>query len=478
LEWNKIVNKAVSLKSKSFKAIIYFFIVMIILTIIARIADTMLLPRVEAVKMKKMQLEYPVEISGSISGAEMQSIGCEGGITVKRVLVAVDDIVEKGDVLYTLDLDHIQELVENIEVELLKNQMQIAVIESENQNQKKEHDKNVIRAKEDYATVEKTSGEVVNQAYEDLMNAKKELTELERNLTIVKVEIKDEQTNAAASEETDETEETSTSSQDLEQIRTELENNLKSLNQAYEEAIATRNSELKAARRQLEDADIPIKEDNSVLLLEIDKAKLDESLNVLKALEQQQGKIKSKYNGKISEINVTPGSQTLEGATVQIEDFNKGFQFKGVITEEQKAYLESGSEGIVYTESNMIEDVKINRISIIDGGNYQVIAKLPSDIIEQPGNASFEIIKKSKKYDNCLPIEAVYKDEKGSFIYGLEESETLLGKQYIVVPISVEIEEENEKYAAFNSSGRCEYYITNSDKQIDEGDRVYFIEKL
>lgn len=72
-----------------------------------------------------------------------------------------------------------------------------------------------------------------------------------------------------------------------------------------------------------------------------------------------------------------------------------------------------------------------------------------------------------------MPSTALRQDSKGSFVYGVEERNTILGIQNVVYRIDVTIGESNNGMTAVSGAlYQGESIISYSDKAIKSGDRV------
>jgi len=86
---------------------------------------------------------------------------------------------------------------------------------------------------------------------------------------------------------------------------------------------------------------------------------------------------------------------------------------------------------------------------------------------------------KSKYYDKCIPVIALYPDiNNGYYILVTGKRETAMGEEIVAVKSSVKVLEQNSEMAAIQSeilSAESEIIISSS-KQIDDGSRVKVVE--
>lgn len=120
---------------KQTNAILLFFAVMAGLTILSRIADSFMIPQVAVSTAEEMELKYPVEIEGRVGTEGKRAVYCRENLRIGDVLVEKNDIVEKGDLLFSIDMEDLTSKIEQTEQEIRKCELQIADLENAYQKQ-------------------------------------------------------------------------------------------------------------------------------------------------------------------------------------------------------------------------------------------------------------------------------------------------------------------------------------------------------
>lgn len=136
--------------SKKGRAFIIFMVFMAIMTVVSGIVDFYMIPQVSVGSFEEMELQYPIEIEGRVQTIEKQAVYCMDNLLIENVLVQKNDIVQKGDLLFQIDMEDLDEKIRQMEQEVRKYELQIKDLENAYQAQVKQQSRNLSRAKEDY----------------------------------------------------------------------------------------------------------------------------------------------------------------------------------------------------------------------------------------------------------------------------------------------------------------------------------------
>ena len=273
---------------KQMNAIILFFAVMAGLTVLSRIADSFMIPQTAVTTLEEMELKYPVEIEGRVGTEREQAVCFRENLRIGNVYVQKNDLVEKGDLLFSIDMEDLTSKMEQMEQEIRKYDLQIADIENAYQEQVNLQNQNINRAKEDYNTALRMTEKEVHTAYIEMENIKNKLEQHDslkpesEGLVNQKADEKGivrqkECLEAKEWSEGDygETEETAISDrksalEKWSQKRGELEQEYDEKRKSYENAVTSRDESLKEAARKIEDAGRGENKNNSAALQQIE----------------------------------------------------------------------------------------------------------------------------------------------------------------------------------------------------------------
>lgn len=452
---------------KQTNLVILFFAVMAGLTMISRIADSFMIPQAVVSAAEEMELKYPVEIQGRVGTEGKQAVYCRENLRIGDVFVKKNDIVGKGDLLFSVDLEDLRAKIEQMELEIEKCDLQIADIESAYQEQVNLRDQNLSRAKEDYSAAFHAAEKEVNTAYMELENVKNELEQYD-TLKPMEEDLENDKTKEKRA------------SEEWIQKREELQQTYYEKQKLYEDAAASREETLKTAARQIEDAGMGVDKDNSAALQQMEKESLENSLRQLHQLCQEKGKVYSQFEGRILECSVSIGSITTLEPVIILEDFSRPFQFEGVIDENDHPFIEEGTECTLEMvhDDVLVEGIKISEIAEGEEGGYRVTANVDAASVRQTGNAVLSFTQSSRRYPKCIPLSALYSGNSGYYVIEVKEDETVLGAQLIAEYVPVTLIESNGEYAAVE--GEVSEYskiVVKASKTIKEGDRVRIAEE-
>lgn len=465
-----------------FNAVFIFLAGIAAMTVVSRAADSFMVPYASVASPEAKKLKYPLEIQGRIAPKENLAICCPKGLQIAQVHVQVSDTVEKGSLLFTVDLGSLQGSIAQAEQELQKLKLQIKDLTRAWQRQASQHSLDLKRAKEDYNDTLKETEAAVNAALLELEHAKAELS-LHASQ---KPEETASQQRANSSQNPQSPSATPDSALPMENPmdawaakQAELEQVCLEKQKLYEEAAISRKKALKAAARQVEDASLPLDKDSAADLLQIEQASLNLTLQELKELRKAGGKVYAESSGQVLECPISTGSFTSLEPAIILADFSHPFQFEGALAEASlfgtETAIEEGMEGSLKAGEGKIslEHVKISRISQGEAGTCQVSADLAPHGTLQPGEAVLSLETESQDYPCCIPLSALYSRESGDFVIRVQESPSILGIQPIAEYVPVEVLEKNSQYAAVEGAlSPSDCIIVTASKAIKEGDRI------
>ena len=367
------------------------------------------------------------------------------------VQVSPGQQVEAGDVIFTVDMQKLQESIASIETELNrvdeKERLSVSRAEAAYQDVKANAEEEKARA---YQTYEKAVAE-----YQNYINTHKKTAG-------VSAESTEERTmNEKAASVYDET------------VAKELENAVESEKSAYAAVVREQEKQISAAA----DAVQRTKED---LNLSQDTDTLEEQLKNLRACAENGGVYRAEYTGVVGQLNVTAGTETAEGIAVMLADAAETVRFVAELPEEYVDEI-SGDSVITLHGKNMSgiqEDYELSSATVSgnDGsetdasGGCRLTADIPGDLY--PVGTKITVDNRSDTFDCCLPLSSLH--QKGSsqyFIYVMEKEDAVMGTELTAKEVPVTVLDMNEQYVAVDEmiSGDV---IVSSDKDITDGSRV------
>ena len=95
-------------------------------TIISKSIYVAQLPRVQVKTLEKKYIEHVVEGDGIVVAGGEQAVNVLPGLRVSNIKVQEGDLVEKGDLLFGIDLEDLSDMISDKEAELTKQRMHLS----------------------------------------------------------------------------------------------------------------------------------------------------------------------------------------------------------------------------------------------------------------------------------------------------------------------------------------------------------------
>lgn len=436
-------------RKKVLAGFVVFMGVMWICTLVSKSLYTTRLPVVNTVMPEEKYVEHTVEVEGIVVEGGKQAVSALSGLRVKELMVHVGDKVEEGDVLFTVDLEDLKDIMDEKQSAINEIQLQANAI-VENQalaQQRKEIEE--ARAREDYDTTARQKDTDVGRAMDRYVRALEDLESAE-----------------GADEE--------------EQQR--LKDELQSAAYAEADAMRERDAAVKEASRDVEDILMPENADATLSVYQAQIADLKDGLAVYQEVLNAQGNVTAKSQGMITDIYVEEGGRVPDSAAMMMTDDSVPCQFKVTIDQEQKKYVGYGDEVSVRLDGSSRKiDVKVDYLteSQLMPGGYEILFGLPEDMGFPGLSGIMERTERGEKYNCCVPPAAVYESQKRNFVYVVKEREGILGSEYYVEEVTVRVTDYNESWMALDAPAldSKSRIVTYADKTFAKGDVVRWVDE-
>lgn len=418
----KIENR----KKKILKAGQVFFTIIIILTFTSKSILSLTLPRVSTMDAKPGSLIVEIATHGIINAVKRVEYYIDFSATVKEVKASSGDWVATGDTILVLDK-------EPLELDLVKKEIALK------------------RLKLQYDNAMAGSAEDVLYTYEQkIKEAEAELSKIEEE-----VKIKEQLYNegAIAKRELD----NAISQLDLAKLKLENANNdLDKQLEKLDREKENREREIELMKLDISSAEIEIQE----------LKKMIDGCTVTAV-----------NDGVIKEVNFKEGMVINNSKPVYVLDSpDKGFEATVTVSNEESKYLETGDSVQVFLKSGSSGALN-GKIKLIKDDEKpdkkQVTVELEDEKLKGGEVVEVYIKKPIGSYKYLVPRQALRTDEKGKFVFILEERQGPLGKEYYVVRNSVtEGDSDNNNVGIYSGLMGGERIIVRSSKPISDGSLV------
>ncbi len=267
---------------------------------------------------------------------------------------------------------------------------------------------------------------------------------------------------------------------------------------AYDQAVKNRDESLYQAQKALDSANLETAKDYSVEQSQITRGQKEEEIARLQALINTQGQVAAPAKGMVTEVGIKAGSTTTGGGDILLSDLSGGASLTVTFPEEMRKYIREGTQAVVTAENPLpgqqaaTERVTIQTIAdsgisgngtygmetgaaseAQSGSSFTVTVHVSSDHFSAGESAALKVEAQVSDYAACVPTEALHLMSGNQYYVNVaEKKSTILGEEWVVRQVSVELLEKNEKYAAVEGISSEQEVVTESSRTLEEGSRV------
>lgn len=425
------------------KIVIGFFVFlgfMWLCTVISKSVYASGLPIVSTESIEQKYVEHTVQVDGIVVAGDKNPVTALSGLRVDKLMVQAGDRVEEGDVIFTVDMEDLDEMIKEKQTQISKLQIQIDTIvqNEELARQKKELEEQ--RAREDYDEIARREETLVGRAANEYS----------------KIEDKISGQDGGEDDE------------DL----------LEALQQAaYAEADAKgrRDDAIKEAGRRVEDIIAPDSQDSTLKVSRLELADLQEDLSRFQEIKDAEGQIRAKQGGLVTDIYISTGGRTSDSAVMLLADDSVPCRFKATISQEQKKYVSLNDTVSLKLDGSREKDASVDYLSESASvpGSYDMYINLPEGTGVPGLSGTMSRSESGEKHTCCVTPLAVHQENIRSYVYVVKERDGILGKEYYAEQINVRILDENDYWVAVEGAlDGNSIIISSSTKEVKNGEVV------
>ena len=450
-----------------------FLAAMWLCTVISKSIYTSKLPVVTTTSIEQKYVEHIVEADGIVIAGNKNPINAMSGLRIDKIEVQEGDRVEEGDVLFIVDMEDLEEIMEAKRQQI--SDQQLLISKQQNLITEKQLQINALIYNGQLAAVEKIIEEQRSREDYDAL-ARHEDTLVGRSSNEVS-KAEDELENHRDDEGYDEK---------------ALEDALQAAAYAEGDAKWERSNTMKEAQRRIDDMQLPDEADPALEISQIELSEMQLTLSDLQAelsvlqselaeyqeIKDAEGQITAASKGLITDIYISIGNRTPDTAVMLFADDTIPCQFKVTIDKEQKKYVSLNDIITLKLDgSSRGEDYKVNYLSesATSPGNYEIFVNLPEGVGTPGLSGTMRRSEAGEKYYCCLTPTAVHKVDSRSYVYVVKEREGILGMEYYVEQIYVKILDENEYWIAVEGAlDDDSKVVENSTMELRNGEVVRY----
>ncbi len=236
-------------------------------------------------------------------------------------------------------------------------------------------------------------------------------------------------------------------------------------------------NEAEALRKQINQlrADSEGDEPTEVYSLQSEKDKKERSLQEYRKVKAAGYAVRAGQNGIVTKINTATGDKTQGTADMLIADSGKNLTAVSVMeADEESRYIgENTVADITASDGTVFEDLSVASITAKESEQTMTVSiPLPEGDFYLGQLVSVELYSSSKTYECCIPRTALNMEGSSYFLYTVSEEATILGKEYTVEKLEVQVLDKNREIAAVEGISSGQKIIVRSDKPIEAGNKV------
>lgn len=435
-------------KNKLFTGFFIFLGFMGLCSIISKSIYAAKLPMVSTVQPEGKYIEHQVKTEGLVIAGGESAVTTLGSLRVASIQVQEGQRVMAGDLLFQIDLEDLQTQLARQETEIAKLNRQISAILDNRDLRESQKALQEGRAREDYDSISRLEDTDVGRAMDRYARAVEALEKYENSNDF----IPDGEEHLA------------------------LQEAVQSAAYAEADARRERDQAVKEAGRSVEDILQPKEEDATLSLYQIELAALQKQKKKYQEILESQGLITAPGGGTVTRLYLTVGGRTTDTAALLLSDDERPCQFKAVLSDEQKKYISLKDTVTVKLDGGREMELAVEYMteSQMQPGKFEILLTLPKGVGTPGASGILSRSKQGERQKCCVPSQVVHKAETRSFVYAIKEREGILGKEYYVEEITVQILDENETWTALGegSIDKETQIIASATKEIKKGDAV------
>lgn len=258
----------------------------------------------------------------------------------------------------------------------------------------------------------------------------------------------------------------------------ELEKAVSQASRSRTDATLDVNRSLTDAARKVEDSQSAEKEDVSLELNQLELQYKKELLEQYREILEREGKILSEAPGVVTNVLVSAGERTSDGAALVYANKEENLRFRAVLTKEQKKHVDMGSQ-VTLSLGGSKGSIKgqVDYLGEIpSSGNYEAIILLDEGEGSMGQSGTMTVDSHSESFLQCILVNALHTEKDKTFIYVVRSQMGILGEELAAEKRFVKVVDQNDKYAALEDGNLAEgeEVIVSSSKALEDGDVVRY----
>lgn len=437
-----------TLKARALRGFVWLLLFMLACTLLSRAADSLTLAVVVTETPRQGSVTEITSFSGVLQADGDIPVTGYPGTIVQSVLVSPGDTVKTGDPLFRLDLAPLQRQIAEREQNIALKEAELKALQSNKRQASNDKRKSKERIQEDMDQAMIDADRAIAEATENWEMAKKNLQDYHRYTDVA--QFSKIQSNA-------------------------LENEIRMKERAIAQAQLDKEDTLREYQRMLEDADSAAQSSSDLSLLTLGIEQLEGEIEALQEAIDTQSEVCAPMDGIVTAVNISVGQLTGQEALLLLND-GQNIRFVGEITEKQAEDVEIGTSiSLKLTGQEKLLNLTVSsmELSTERADRYVISAALPSGEGRPGLHGEANIEKRFVNQQQCITLSALHQDGEQEYVLQVIEKKSVLGTEFVVQRVNVEVVARNESMAAITASfGDQPQLVMTASKPVQDGDRV------
>ena len=501
-------------KAKLIRILAGFFALMLLFTFLSRAADSVNVAQVEIKTVQNQVITHEVTGTGKVLGTRERAVFTQEGQKVQQVYVQEGQTVKKGDILLKFSEKYLEKTIKEKQdsIKVLQGKIDDLISAQSVNQQKKNND--LSSAQENYNSAVSSGNYSVQTAQNEAAIARQRLLDYYAQRDAQKDNVPDEDKFSDSSEfddpgNTDDfgnTDDPENSDDSGNTDRTDGEGNkntsgngdnsnaqdnsqeqaliddIRTKEEAVNEAMLSRRRELQSAEQAIRDTQIGDASDSTLENTQAELETAQKDLETLQKVLARKGKVKAPCDGVIKSLNAVTGSQTGAEAAIVLYETKGTFRFQTDVSKDDLKYIKTGQTATLKgADDNEIENAEIESVKEDSNNEDQYILSItvPKGTLSIGDTAEFTISQDAGPFNACVPLSALYEENGRYYVYVTDTQNTVLGDVMIARKTYVNVKDKNTSTAALDdgSLSSDQKIVISTDREISNGSRIRLLEE-
>lgn len=459
-------------QEKTFSHVLKFFLIMLLLTLMARGASGATMAQVELGAPVQHTIVHGFQALGTVVPLHETSVSIPAGLVVEELPVQVGDSVAVGATLLRFRAQELDNALLRKTAQLRQMEVQLEILLDT-----PEVSRDGVTAAQTHrdrasATLEQAqirfSQAQTNlaQAEEALQNAQAALAALEEKpesaeLTLQEAELAVSQAEAQLLLAQAEAQNAETALVNARYALSDADTQLQQAQKAYAEAGEQ--------ARRTEDSNTA-----SASLLQVDMAELQAEITALQVLRQSGYCLTANSAGILTGLPLQPGAETSGMERLTMATSAAGYELTFSVPPETREQLLTAMPLLLVKQGTLREEVPLTSAAeTVNPDGYTIFSLHLSMPGWQEQQAEISAQLSSQTYSTCVPLSALHQDSRGYFVFVYRSGGSIFGLTETAQRLDVILLDMDSQYAAISGELNArDQILFSSNKPISHGDRI------